>query len=151
MHSYSVKKQEWTHMSSVSLQFVDLFSQVFIAYLLYERQFAGDAGNPLSFILYNKNLCIIHFVPGTFLSTLQKLTHLILLTTLLWCGYWGTEKLNSLFKATQQVGGRDGIWNQAGSLRKCSSKEKKRLVFDGTETVNECRQQFCRKEGMECR
>lgn len=65
---------------SVPLQFVDLFSQVFLAYLLDERQYAGDAGKPLSFILYNKNCCSIHFVPGTFLSTLQKL-NLILLTT----------------------------------------------------------------------
>lgn len=42
------------HVPSVPLQFVDLFSQVFLAYLLDERQYAGDAGTPLSFMLYTK-------------------------------------------------------------------------------------------------
>lgn len=43
----------------------------------------SNAGKPLSPILDNKNLHSSYFVLGTFLSNLHRLTHLILLATLL--------------------------------------------------------------------
>lgn len=43
----------------------------------------GNAGNPFSLILDNKNLHSSYFVLGTFISTLHRLPHLILLAMLL--------------------------------------------------------------------
>lgn len=72
-------------MSSIPLQFIGAFSHQINTYCVEGNVLdnVNNASNPRSLILCNKNVYSAYFVSGTFLSTLQGLTHLILVTTLL--------------------------------------------------------------------
>lgn len=81
----------------------------------------SNARNPPSLILDNKTyITYAYSESGTFLSTLQGLTYLILLTTLLWSGHWSTQRLNDCPRPqSNQVAQQEFEHRQCG-LRKCS-------------------------------